>query len=236
MRTHYRRGFLCVVLIINAVAIRAQQKIAPTEAMNHVGKTVSICDVVTSSKYLNNSVSKVTLLNMGGAYPNQAFTIVIDGEARKNFSYNPEAFLLRKLVCVSGKIEVYNGKPQMHVVIPANIALADADTHHESSLAISNSGTGKTNAAVNGVNGVKAETPKTIQDAGSGNVVILTKSVEVRAGPGLSFEVIRKIKAGEAINKIKTRNGWCSIVYSTNKEGAGKGVSGFVSASELDRK
>jgi DNA/RNA endonuclease YhcR with UshA esterase domain len=52
-------------------------------------------------------------LNMGGKYPNQAFTAFISSSSAAKFS-NPEQYEGRT-VSVSGKISLYKGKPEIKV-------------------------------------------------------------------------------------------------------------------------
>ena len=53
------------------------------------------------------------LLDMGGKYPNQAFTVFIPSASAAQFS-NPQQYE-GKTVAVSGKIELYKGKPEILV-------------------------------------------------------------------------------------------------------------------------
>jgi hypothetical protein len=58
--------------------------------------------VVASVKYEANAKSQPTLLDLGKAYPNAAFTAVVyGGENRAKFG-TPETSLLGKRICVTG--------------------------------------------------------------------------------------------------------------------------------------
>jgi DNA/RNA endonuclease YhcR with UshA esterase domain len=59
-------------------------------------------------------------LNMGGKYPNQAFTAFIPSASAAQFS-NPQQYEGR-MVAVSGKITLYHGKPEIIVTSPAQIS------------------------------------------------------------------------------------------------------------------
>ncbi|MFY7900565.1 MAG: hypothetical protein ACOVNY_10310 [Chitinophagaceae bacterium] len=99
----------------------SQQKIAIDDATKHIGDSVTICSKIYGGKYFETSKSKVTLLNVGAAYPNALLTIVIEEDARKNFTEKPEEFFLNKEVCVSGVVKEYKGKPQIIITKPEEI-------------------------------------------------------------------------------------------------------------------
>jgi hypothetical protein len=62
------------------------------EAKNHLGETVTICDVVMDARFLESSASQPTLLNLGAAFPNQHLTIFISKEVRASFENKPEEY------------------------------------------------------------------------------------------------------------------------------------------------
>jgi len=80
------------------------------DAAKHIGETVKICSKVYGTKDFGSMV----LVNMGGAYPEQLFTIVLRGDAKA-------LQLEGKLVCVSGKVIDYKGKPEIVVEDPKQI-------------------------------------------------------------------------------------------------------------------
>ena len=89
------------------------QDIQPKDATKYIGQTVTVCGKIFGGKYLNTAKNTPTFLNMGAAYPNQLLTIVIWGDARKNFTYAPEEKLKNKTVCITGRVEMFKGKPQI---------------------------------------------------------------------------------------------------------------------------
>lgn len=96
-----------------AVAENNESTVNLEEVASHVGKNVSVCGKIFTGRYLSYANNKPTLLNMGAAYPNQLLTVVIYGNDRTNFSEAPESFYMNKEVCVTGKVEMYNNKPQI---------------------------------------------------------------------------------------------------------------------------
>ncbi|MGI8583300.1 MAG: hypothetical protein ACR2KX_13960 [Chitinophagaceae bacterium] len=83
------------------------------DVAKHVGDSVKICSTVYGGKYLETAKGSPTFLNIGGAYPNAPLTIVIWSALRRQFKNVPEDFYNNKEVCITGKIELYKGKPQI---------------------------------------------------------------------------------------------------------------------------
>jgi hypothetical protein len=83
------------------------------EAKDHSGEKITVCDKVFGTRFLENANGQPTFLNLGAAYPNSPFTIVIFGSERANFKEKPELFYNNKKVCATGLIKEYNGKPEM---------------------------------------------------------------------------------------------------------------------------
>ena len=79
------------------------------------GKLVKVCTKIYGTKFLDNSGGKPTFLNAGAAFPNSPLTILIWGDNRKNFKKSPEKYYDGKDVCITGKIVMYKGKPEIIV-------------------------------------------------------------------------------------------------------------------------
>jgi hypothetical protein len=99
--------------LIKQKVLYAETVIRLEDAAQHVGDTITVCGKIFTARYLENVDSKPTLLNMGAAYPNQLLTLVIYEADRKIFADTPESFYRGKEVCVTGKIELYQNKPQI---------------------------------------------------------------------------------------------------------------------------
>lgn len=82
------------------------------QAKYNVGSESTVCGTVVSAKYAS---SGNTYLNLDKKYPNHIFTATVYKDARTNFSYKPEEFLLNKKVCISGDIKSSQGVPSMTV-------------------------------------------------------------------------------------------------------------------------
>ena len=102
-----------IILLFCSFSLFAQKEIKLDDASKFVGDSVNVCGKVFSSRFFANAQDAPTLLNLGAAYPNQLLTVVIYGNNRNVFSEAPENFFKDKEICVSGKIVLYKGKPQI---------------------------------------------------------------------------------------------------------------------------
>lgn len=108
-----KKTLLLINCLIFCVIAQAQAVIKPEDAAKHVNDSVIVCGTVASGRYMDQTNCKLTLLNVGAAFPNQAFTIVIDSDLRTQFEKAPETLLLDKQVCVTGKVSLYRDTPQI---------------------------------------------------------------------------------------------------------------------------
>ncbi|MGC8781217.1 MAG: hypothetical protein ACP5UQ_10165 [Anaerolineae bacterium] len=92
------------------------------EARNYEGRTECVCGPVVDTYYASRSNGAPTFLNLGakGTDPNR-FTIVIWGEYRANFDPPPEVAYRNKTICVTGRIQLYRGVPEILIKSPAEI-------------------------------------------------------------------------------------------------------------------
>jgi hypothetical protein len=87
------------------------------EAGKHVGETATVTDRVDG---VHQSGKGNIFLNMGGKYPNQAFTAYVPSASAAQFP-QPQQYEGRT-VAVSGKITLYKGKPEIIVNSPSQIS------------------------------------------------------------------------------------------------------------------
>jgi hypothetical protein len=108
-------GILNAIFAKTVIAAAPVQKAQPMESVttvkeadvaNYIGQTVKVCSKV----YGHKDFGSLVLVNMGAAYPNSLFTVVLRGEA-KGLADNLDG----KLICVSGKVVDYKGKPEIVV-------------------------------------------------------------------------------------------------------------------------
>ena len=97
--------------------------ITASEASNYVGSRKTVCGQAVSVTYAANSTGKPTLLNFDRPYPDQLFTVVIWGQNRDNFPEPPDILYGGREVCATGLISDYQGRPQIEVALPAQMAI-----------------------------------------------------------------------------------------------------------------
>ena len=99
------------------------KRIAPADASRHEGEEAMVCGPVAATRYATGARGRPTFLDFGGAYPDQVFQVVIWGSERARFHEAPEQAFLHKQVCVTGRIRLYRGKPEITVKDPAQLVL-----------------------------------------------------------------------------------------------------------------
>jgi len=104
MKTKSLLTVLAVVCAALAVA-QAPPNYTAAEAAKHIGETASITDKVDG---VHQSGKGNIFLNMGGKYPNQAFTAFIPAANASQFSEVQQ--YEGRTVAVSGKIALYRGE------------------------------------------------------------------------------------------------------------------------------
>lgn len=121
MATLKRLALMAVLIgVILSTSVSAQDKLTAAQAKQHFGQTETVCGEVVSTSYAASSKGHPTFLNLDKQYPNQIFTVVIWGENRTKFG-KPEEDYKGKRICVSGKITVYAGKPEIVASDPKQI-------------------------------------------------------------------------------------------------------------------
>ncbi len=87
-----------------------------------IGQTRKVCGPVIQVTAPAGTSGNPTFINVGKSYPDSGrFTIVIWGDHKSAFSPSPEQLYRDKRVCVSGKISLYSGLPQIEATSPSQI-------------------------------------------------------------------------------------------------------------------
>jgi hypothetical protein len=102
-----------------AVTAKYKNGLDVNEAINNIGKKVTICATVFSVR----ATSSITQINLGGKYPNAPLTIIIFAKSYNNFTTPAEELYKNKNICVKGTIEEYKGKAQIVVEKPEDITI-----------------------------------------------------------------------------------------------------------------
>jgi hypothetical protein len=97
---------------------QAPPNYTPEEAPKHVGEIATVTGKVDA---FHQSGKGNIFLNMGGKYPNQTFTAWIPSASAAQF---PNAAQYEgQTISVSGKIILYQGKPEIKVTSPSQIVV-----------------------------------------------------------------------------------------------------------------
>ena len=117
--------FLVSLLLLTSFATtHAQQPIELSDIANHIGDSVKVRGKIFGVRYLEAANNTPTFINVGAAYPNQLLTVVVWGDVRKKLGYAPEdKKYVGAMAVVMGKVELYNGKPQIVIADPAQLQL-----------------------------------------------------------------------------------------------------------------
>jgi micrococcal nuclease len=105
--------FVVLIALVCFSVAEAQDTIKLEQAKQHVGDSVTVCGRVDDTRYLVTADNSPTFLNIGGMYPKQLLTVVIWADAREQIKGKPELDFKNKNICITGKIELYKGNPQI---------------------------------------------------------------------------------------------------------------------------
>lgn len=123
------QGTIAVLISLIAASACGQSESTPripaAEAARHVGELRTVCGHVASAASITSAKGAPTFLNLGRPYPDQDFTVVIWESSRARFERPPERLFDRRSICVTGRIEMYRGRPQIVVEDPEQIRVED---------------------------------------------------------------------------------------------------------------
>ncbi len=98
-------------------------RISAFEAENHVGTPAEVCGDVASAAFVENLDGQPVFINFERPHPDQVFTVVIWGEYRQLWQHPPEQLYRNQTLCVTGRIDVHDGVPQISVSSPDQIRI-----------------------------------------------------------------------------------------------------------------
>lgn len=104
-----------IALLFTAITthLYAQKEIKPEEVKDHIGDSVIVQGKISGVRFFETNSR--TLINVGAPYPNQVFTIVILPDVRSQLHVIPTSDDAGNIVWVTGRVELYKGKPQIVV-------------------------------------------------------------------------------------------------------------------------
>lgn len=103
-----------IITLAFATTASAQKKFIAAEFSKNLGKTGTLCDTVYSLRIVSDTL---TLLNMGGIYPNQKYTVAVKGN-KITLDY---ANLKGKPLCVTGVFLLYKNRPEIQISEPEQV-------------------------------------------------------------------------------------------------------------------
>jgi hypothetical protein len=110
--------FALMVVVPSAFAQSAGSPpfVNPNDTPKYVGQTVAVRGIVSAD---TTSRRGNRFLNMGGAYPNQAFTGFIPAQSANAFSGVPS--LGGKTITITGPVQLYQGRPEIVINSPSQL-------------------------------------------------------------------------------------------------------------------
>ncbi|WP_443943586.1 hypothetical protein ACJVDH_11690 [Pedobacter sp. AW1-32] len=114
-----KKLILSILFFSGSYLAKSQTLILAKDAAQYIGKTVTICDSVYSIKALD----KISLINLGGAFPKELITIVVNKEDQAKFPSEPSSMFLGNNICVTGIVSDFKGKVQILVTDPKQIVV-----------------------------------------------------------------------------------------------------------------
>jgi DNA/RNA endonuclease YhcR with UshA esterase domain len=115
-----RRLLVMGVVLAGSVPAGQAEPLAPGQAAKHAGETVTVCGVVAAAKFAAQVRGGTTFLDFDKPYPDATFTALIFASDRAKFGA-PEKTAAGKELCVTGKIDMYQGKPQIILKDPKQL-------------------------------------------------------------------------------------------------------------------
>jgi DNA/RNA endonuclease YhcR with UshA esterase domain len=104
------------------------ETIRSDQAGEHIGETRTVCGPVASTRYLEGERDNPTFLNFDRPYPDQSMSVRIPGSHRADFAEPPEVAYDGEIICVTGLIMDFRGKPQIVVEDPSQIVIQESES------------------------------------------------------------------------------------------------------------
>src|SRR5882757_7065281 len=101
-----KKLILTISILAAFAGLASAQTFSADEFAKNLGKTGTLCDTVRSLRIISDTL---TLLNMGGVYPKQKYTVAVKG----NKISLDWAKLKGKPLCVTGVFIMYKGRPEI---------------------------------------------------------------------------------------------------------------------------
>jgi len=114
--------FVTLWLCAASAATAQAAHLTSREAKNHVGEKATVCGKVVGTHFVSSGKGQPTFVHFDAPYPDQIFTLVIWGSDRPKFG-RPEELYRYKGLCVTGKITIYLGIPEIVASNPSQVQI-----------------------------------------------------------------------------------------------------------------
>ena len=113
------KKLLFILLLLAGKASFSQSEIPIADVSKHIGDSVTVKDKIYSVKVFDNGM---TLLNLGGNFPNHLLVVMIPARLRLLFNVKPED-LKGYSITASGRLIDYKGKPEIVVTSEGQLTI-----------------------------------------------------------------------------------------------------------------
>lgn len=117
---HLGKQIAILTALMVTSALAEPTEYSATEAAKHIGETATVTDKIERAYQAKGGN---IFLNMGGAHPNETFTIFIPADAAPKFSEFKK--YEGATVTVTGKISAHGDKPEISVATPDQITVKE---------------------------------------------------------------------------------------------------------------
>jgi len=114
---------LTITMLFSFFISRSQTKIELSEVASHIGDSVKLEGKIFGIRSFENGSENFILVNLGAAYPNQLLTLKVYPSSKSEGTTLPGKDNVGDTAVVTGKVELYKGKPQIVVHDPGQLLI-----------------------------------------------------------------------------------------------------------------
>jgi DNA/RNA endonuclease YhcR with UshA esterase domain len=122
-----KKLILITLLLTSSTFLFSQTSIKLSEVPDHVGDSVKLEGTIAGVKTFSSDDGKErpVLLNLGAEFPNQLLTVAVFSTYKTSTIMMPTESNKGDIAIVTGKIEMYKGKPQIVVREASQLQIAN---------------------------------------------------------------------------------------------------------------
>jgi DNA/RNA endonuclease YhcR with UshA esterase domain len=122
-----KKLILITLLLASSTFLFSQTSIKLSEVPDHVGDSVKLEGTIAGVKTFSSDDGKErpVLLNLGAEFPNQLLTVAVFSTYKTSTIMMPTESNKGDIAIVTGKIEMYKGKPQIVVREASQLQIAN---------------------------------------------------------------------------------------------------------------